>query len=182
MSEADIRSILEAALGSSFDDASDKDKAAATTAMNRLGQSGSRQAANLARIFLNQCVEENNPYVFLKLKGEAAEHIPLRLIGICSGYRYVYSDSQKEVTLTKKSKVYRFTVYGDKVTLQDGKEEQLTASVKVQSLPYLAEEDAWSYFRCQAEYIDTTDYGVAFNEEMQKRVEELISAFQEGDR
>lgn len=182
MSEADIRSILESALGSSFDDANDKDKAAATAAMNRLGQSGSRQAANLARIFLNQCAEENNPYVFLKLKGEAAEHIPLRLIGICSGYRYVYSDSQKEVTLTKKSKVYRFTVYGDKVTLQDGKEEQLTASVKVQSLPYLAEEDAWSYFRCQAEYIDTTDYGVALNEEMQKRVEELISAFQEGDR
>lgn len=182
MSEADIRSILETVLGSSFDDANDKNKAEATAAMNRLGQSGSRAAANLARIFLSQCVKEDNPYIFLKLRGESAEHIPLRSIGICGGYRYVYSDSQKEVTLTKKSRVYRFSVYGDKVAVQGGKEEQLTSPVKVQSLPYLAEADASSYFRCQAEYIDTTDYGVVLNEEMQKRVEELISAFQEGDR
>ncbi len=182
MSEADIRSILETVLGSSFDDANDKNKAEATAAMNRLGQSGSRAAANLARIFLSQCVKEDNPYIFLKLRGESAEHIPLRSIGICGGYRYVYSDSQKEVTLTKKSRVYRFSVYGDKVAVQGGKEEQLTSPVKVQSLPYLAEADASSYFRCQAEYIDTTDYGVVLNEEMQKRVEELLSAFQEGDR
>ncbi len=182
MSEADIRRILEDTLGTSFDDASQKDKAAATAAMNRLAQSGSRPAANLARIFLNQCVDESNPYVFLKLKGEAAEHIPLRLIGTCCGYRYVYSDSKKEVTLTKKSKVYRFTVYSDQVVLQDGTEQQLSASVKVQTLPYLAEEDALLCFQCQAEYIDTTEYGVVLNGEMQKRVEELLAAFQEGDR
>lgn len=182
MSEADIRRILEDTLGTSFDDASQKDKAAATAAMNRLAQSGSRPAANLARIFLNQCVDESNPYVFLKLKGEAAEHIPLRLIGTCCGYRYVYSDSKKEVTLTKKSKVYRFTVYSDQVVLQDGTEQQLSTSVKVQTLPYLAEEDALLCFQCQAEYIDTTEYGVVLNGEMQKRVEELLAAFQEGDR
>ncbi len=182
MSEGEIRGILEHTLGSSFDEADQKDKAAATAAVNRLGQAGSRPAANLARIFLNQCVDEGNSYMFLKLKGEAKEHIPLRTIGTCMGYRYVYSDSQKEVTLTRKSKVYRFTVYSDQVALKDGTQETLTASVKVQTLPYLAKEDGVSYFQCQAEYIDTTDYGVALDVEMQKRVEELLAPFLEGGR
>ena len=120
--------------------------------------------------------------MFQKFKGDSAEHIPLRIVGLCSGYRYVYSDSRKEVTLSRKSNVYRFTVYRDQVVRQTGEKEKLTASVKVQSIPYLAEEDALQYFQCQAEYIDTTDYGVALSLEMQKRAEELVLALQEGDQ
>lgn len=181
LSEGDIQTAIEAVFGDAFDNLSDADKAAATAALNRIGQSGSRQAANLARIYLNQCVKDGNGYIFQKLKGESAEHIPLRLIGLCSGYRYVYSDSRKEVTLTKRSNVCHFTVYSDRMVRQDGSQEKLTTSVKVQNVPYLAEEDAIAYFQCQAEYIDTTDYGVALSVQMQKRVQELVDALQEGE-
>ncbi len=181
LSEGDIQAAIEAVFGDTFDNLSDADKAAAAAALNRVGQSGSRQAANLAQTFLNQCVKDGNAYIFQKLKGESAEHIPLRLVGLCSGYRYVYSDSKKEVTLTKKSNICRFTVYSDRMVRQDGSEEKLTASVKVQNVPYLAEEDAIAHFQCQAEYIDTTDYGVALSAQMQKHVEELVDALQEGE-
>ena len=181
LNEGDIRAAIEAVFGDTFDNLSDADKAAAAAALNRIGQSGSRQAANLAQTYLNQCLTEGNGYIFQKLQGESGEFIPLRLIGLCSGYRYVYSDSRKEVTLTKKSNVCRFTVYSDRMVRQDGSEEKLTASVKVQNLPYLAEEDAIAFFRCQAEYIDTTDYGVALSAQMQKHVQELVDALQEGE-
>ncbi|MDE6640505.1 MAG: hypothetical protein K2K63_08275 [Acetatifactor sp.] len=181
LSEGDIRAAIEAVFGDTFDNLSDADKAAVTAALNRIGQSGSRQAANLAQTYLNQCLTDGNGYIFQKLQGESAEYIPLRLIGLCSGYRYVYSDSRKEVTLTKKSNVCRFTVYSDRMVRQNGSEEKLTTSVKVQNVPYLAEEDAIACFRCQAEYIDNTDYGVALSEQMQKRFQELVDALQEGE-
>ncbi len=182
LSEDDIRTGIQEIFGDTFDNLTDADKAAATAAVNQMGRDGSRRAADLARIFVNQCAQEGNGYVFQKLKGESAEHIPLRIVGLCSGYRYVYSDSRKEVTLSRKSSVYRFTVYSDQMTRQTGEKEKLTTSVKVQSIPYLAEEDALQYFQCQSEYIDTTDYGVALSLEMQKRAEELVSALQEGDQ
>lgn len=179
--EGDIQAAIEAVFGDTFDNLDDVDKATVTAALNRVGQSGSRQAANLAQTFLNQCVNDGNAYVYQKLKRESAEYIPLRVIGLCCGYRYVYSDSKKEVTLTKKSNVYHFTVYSDQMALQDGSQEKLTASVKVQSIPYLAEEDAIACFQCQAEYIDNTDYGVALSAQMQKRAQELVDALQEGE-
>ncbi|MBD5527298.1 MAG: hypothetical protein HDR02_02665 [Lachnospiraceae bacterium] len=179
--EEDIQAAIEAVFGDAFDNLSDADKAAATAALNRVGQSGNRQAADMAQTFLNQCVKDGNGYIFQKLKGESAEYIPLRLIGLCSGYRYVYSDSRKEVTLTKKSNVFRFTVYSDQMVRQDGSKEKLTTPVKVQNVPYLAEEDAIACFQCQAEYIDTTDYGVALSSQMQKRAQELVDALQEGE-
>ncbi len=83
--------------------------------------------------------------------------------------------------LTKRSNVFRFTVYSDQMVRQDGSKEKLTTSVKVQNIPYLAEEDAIACFQCQAEYIDTTDYGVALSTQMQKRVQELVDALQEGE-
>lgn len=182
LSEADIHTGIQEIFGDAFDNLTDGEKAAITAAMNQIGRAGSRRAADLARIFVNQCAQEGNGYVFQKFKGDSAEHIPLRIVGLCSGYRYVYSDSRKEVTLSRKSNVYRFTVYRDQVVRQTGEKEKLTASVKVQSIPYLAEEDALQYFQCQAEYIDTTDYGVALSLEMQKRAEELVLALQEGDQ
>lgn len=181
LGEGDILAAIEAVFGETFDNLSDADKAVVTAALDRIGQSGSRQAANLAQTYLNQCERERNAYIFQKLQGESAEYIPLRLIGLCSGYRYVYSNSRKEVTLTKKSKVCRFTVYSDRMVRQDGAEEKLTTSVKVQNVPYLAEEDAIACFQCQAEYIDTTDYGVALSAQMQKRAKELVDALQEGE-
>lgn len=179
--EEDIQTAIEAVFGDAFDNLGDADKAAATAALNRVGQSGNRQAADMAQSFLNQCVKDGNGYIFQKLKGESTEHIPLRLIGLCSGYRYVYSDSRKEVTLTKRSNVFHFTVYSDQMVRQDGSKEKLTTSVKVQNVPYLAEEDAIACFQCQAEYIDTTDYGVALSSQMQKRAQELVDALQEGE-
>ena len=73
-------------------------------------------------------------------------------------------------------------MYSDRLVWQDGSEEKLTAPVKVQNhIPYLAEEDAIACFQCQAEYIDTTDYGVALSAQMQKRAQELVDALQEGE-
>ncbi len=180
LSEDELLALLESLFGDSFNNLGGDIKAAVTAALDRLGEDGYQVCADMSKTFLNQCLAENNPYVYQKLKGESAEHIPLKQVGICSRYRYVYNDTERVVTLTKKASVYTFVAYSDEVTLPDGSSEKLTGTVKVQGIPYTTEEDAMKYFDCQSEYIEATDYGVALNAKMEEYAEELISAVQEG--
>ena len=176
-----LQNLTEDMLGAPFDELDDARKAAAVAAMNRLGQSGNPAAAQLAGTWLNTCVRENNKYVFRKLKGEAARHLPLDVIASCTGYRYVYSDSRMEVTLSKKGSVYRFSVYQDEVRLLEDVTEKLAGTVKLQDgSPYLPEADALLYFACEAEYIDQTEYGICLGPKVQGFVKDIMEAAQEG--
>lgn len=179
--EEDLAALVEEALGAPFAELDDRGKAAATAAMSRMGQSGNPAAAQTAGAWLNICVREENRYVFRKLKGEADRYLPLDLIASCTGYRYVYSDSRMEVTLSKKRSVYCFQVYRDEVRLLDQTTEKLEGSVKVQGdCPYLSEEDARQYFHCEAEYIDQTEYGILLGPKESGLVKAVEEAAQEG--
>lgn len=150
-------------------------------ALNRLGQSGNGAAAQLAGTWLNTCVRENNKYLFRKLKGEEKRYLTLDVIAACTGYRYVYSDSGTEVTLSKKLSVYGFHVYSDDVQLLDDVTQKLEETVKIQEgSPYLSEGDARVYFGCEAEYIDGTEYGICLGPKVKGFVEEILEAAREG--
>lgn len=177
----DLAALVEEALGAPFAELDDRGKAAAAAALSRMGKSGNPAAAQTAGTWLNTCVREGNRYVFRKLKGEADRYLPLDLIASCTGYRYVYSDSRMEVTLSKKRSVYGFQVYRDEVRLLDQTTEKLEGSVKVQGdCPYLSEEDARQYFNCEAEYIDQTEYGILLGPKESGLVKAVEEAAQEG--
>ena len=135
----------------------------------------------MAASCLNQCVREGNRYLYRKLKGESKEYLPLHLIAFCAGYRYVYSDSKMEVTLSKKLSVYRFFVYQDTAALLDGSTEKLDGYVKLQNdVPYLPEADAGRWFGCEAEYIDNTEYGICLGPKASQWATEMVDTIQEG--
>lgn len=179
--ESDLLALIEEVMGAPFDDLNDNQKAAVVAALDQIGESGNQTAADMAKSCLNQCVREGNRYVYLKLKGNEREYLPLQLIASCEGYRYVYSDSKMEVTLSKKLLVYRFKVYRDEVQLLDHTAEKLESSVKIQGdSPYLLETDAEHYFTCEAEYIDNTEYGVCLGTNASGWVREFLDTIQEG--
>nr|WP_304968480.1 hypothetical protein [uncultured Acetatifactor sp.] len=176
-----LEALIEEALGAPFEELDDSRKAAAVAALDRMGQAGNQTAAQMALTWLNACVSEKNKYVFQKLKGEAGEHLALDTVASCTGYRYVYSDSRMEVTLSKKLSVYRFRVNQDQVQLLDDITEKLEGAVKLQGdHPYLLEADARQYFNCEAEYIHGTEYGICLGPKEEGFVESIMEALREG--
>lgn len=176
----DLEGLIESLLGAPFGELSVDEKAAATAAADRLGESGSPSMADLALEFLNQCLRENNGYIYEKLNGQTSEYIPLKTVAYAVKYRYIYSDSKREATLSHRGKIYYFEVAKQEVTFRDGSTEPISAPVQMQGLPYVAETDAQKYFSCEAEYIEGSSYGICLNEKMKKLVEELIAAATEG--
>lgn len=173
--ETDLQAVIEEILGDSFENLDDGKKAVAAASMNRIGQSGNRAAGDLALQYMRACISEENGLVFRRLKGEAAEYIPLTRIADCAGYRYLYSDSETEVTLSRKSRVYRFVINSDKVKTANGSEEVLAAAVRTQSrVPYLSEEDAQNLFACTAEYMEDAEYGFCLDAKASDQVEAIV--------
>ncbi len=166
--------------GDAFNELTAQEKAIVTAVADRFGEEGSQACRNLASQYLKQCVDEENPYIYRKLQYEAGEYIPLQMIGKLCNYRYVYSDSRQEVTLTQKAKVYKFKLYSDEMSLRDQSVEKLTTKVKKQDIPYLAEADALHLFECQAEYIENTNFGVALNKRMENLATEFTILVKEG--
>lgn len=179
--EEDLSAMIEEVMGAPFDDLDDQQKAAVAAALDRIAGSGNQAAARMAASCLNQCVREGNKYLYRKLKGESKEYLPLSLIAACTGYRYVYSDSKMEVTLSKKLSIYRFFVYQDDVALLGGATEKLEGYVKLQNeVPCLPEADAIRFFACEAEYMDDTEYGICLGPKASGWVKELVETLQEG--
>lgn len=178
--EAALNAQLEAVFGDSVDNLSQQDQAAATAALDQLGKDGNTAAALLAQEYLEQFVANGSPYVYRKLANHSGEYIPLQVIAKAEGYRYIYENSSDEITLTKQGKLYKFVLYGTQVTLADKKTKTLTARVEKQDVPYIAEADAITYFSCEAEYLQNSDYAVCMTKKMKKKMEEYLAAVQEG--
>ena len=104
----------------------------------------------------------------------------IKAIGYSAGYRYVYSDSRREATLTQKSKIFKFRMSGNEVELSDGSKKELKRPVRMQKLLYLSEVDASNLFECCAEYIQASDYAICLNGTLDKKAAEFCRTFQEG--
>uniref|UniRef100_UPI004055A740 hypothetical protein n=1 Tax=Agathobacter sp. TaxID=2021311 RepID=UPI004055A740 len=169
-----LLAMIEEELGVPFEELNEADKASAIAALNRIGNNGNPFAAEMAVSFTNAAVKDKNPYIYRKLEGEPMVYAPLKVISICNHYRYVYTDSLLEAVLIHKSIVYKFTVHSNKVVFADASQKDLTTSVKMQNLPYLSAEDARELFRCYAEYITGTEYGVCLNQKMSDKAELLV--------
>ncbi len=181
LTEEELLDYIEIASEHIFDDLDNAQKAAAIAALYRIGQFGNQTAEAMTKNLLNEGVRAQNPWLYPKLKKEATEYLPLRLIADSTGYRYIFSDSKTEVTLSKKLEVYHFTIYQEEVSLKDGETETLAAAVKVQDEEaYLSSADAMQYFTCEAEYIENTQYGICLSPKVKEQMEAILKTVLEG--
>ncbi len=175
LSEEELFELLENLFGSSFEDMEAEGKIVAATVMNRIGQAGSSAASGLAQQLIQTCVTERNRYAYTKLSGSGQEYILISTLGKVTGYRYVYSDSLQEAILNAGSKTYHFYVGKTELLLPSGKTAQMDAAVKLsENLAYLPENAAKTYFECEAEYIDGSEYAACLTNSMKTQAESIL--------
>ena len=123
-----------------------------------------------------------NSYVYEQLKEEEYEAIPSDRLSKLCGYRYIFSDSAKTVTLQKGNQYYTFEAFSDK--MQKGNELlSMTEMAGFQEVIYLPEDAVREYFGWTTQYLAETSYGVMLSEEMEQQAvafaEFLISTGEE---
>lgn len=178
MSERALENAIEQVFGESFNDLDDDGKSAAVAALNRLYDDyGNVNAKKLTAQYIAKCVSERSPYVYTQLTGHLeTEYIPLSIIGTrpITSYRYVYSDSRQEVTMTYGARSYRFRVGSNVVTLTDGTQQEIkNYKVEFQNTPYIDENTAKTYFECDAEYISGTRYALCVTKKVKEQTDAL---------
>ncbi len=181
MSEQALLNAIEQILGGSFDELDAEGRIAVAAALDRLYDNYSNvNARKLAKQFITICVSERNPYAYTKLKNQSdTEYISLATIGTkpVSSYRYVYSDSRQEATMTYGARSYQFRVGAKVVGMSDGTEQEIKKyKVEFQNTPYIDEETAKTYFNCEAEYIIDTDYSACLTKQVKEKADMLYEA------
>ena len=181
MSEQALLNAIDQILGGSFDELDAEGRIAVAAALDRLFDNYSNvNAKKLAKQFITICVSERNPYAYTKLKNRSdTEYISLATIGTkpVSSYRYVYSDSRQEATMTYGARSYQFRVGAKVVGMSDGTEQEIKKyKVEFQNTPYIDEETAKTYFNCEAEYIIDTDYSACLTKQVKEKADMLYEA------
>ncbi len=183
MSEDELMALLEGLLGTSFDDMRADGQVVVAATLNRLGEQGVRSAASLANQLITRCGKKANPYVFAQLNDSSTKkYITFKSIGKATTFRYVYNDSKREVTMSDtRGQSYTFLVGEAKVKLTDGKKVSLDGNINFGNrMPYIGEKDTQTYFQCNAEYIQNSEYGACINQKMEQQITELIEQMKEG--
>ena len=180
MSEQMLTNAIEQVLGAPFSELGADGKIAAAVAMDRLYDNYSNvNAKSLAKQFITNCVSENSPYVYAKLSGHSeTEYISLAIIGnrVVTPYRYVYSDFREEATMTYGATSYRFRVGARVVTFADMTTQSIDRyKVEFQTVPYIDEGTAKTYFGCEAEYIADTNYSACVNKKVGEQADQLYN-------
>ena len=176
----ELKNLIEEVFGGSFEELDANSQLAAAVALDWLFDKHSNvNASALAKEYITQCKLNNHPYVYTQFKEQKQmQFLPIPVMADASGYRYVYSDSRREATLTKRATTYRFLVGSNKITFTDGTQAEMdTYKIEFQDTPYIDEVTAKQYFECEAEYVIDTNYGACLTKQIKEAAEKLYKAF-----
>lgn len=135
-------------------------------------QTNAPMAEEILEIYSGVAFNNGNKYIYQQLKNEITEYIPTDKLARISGYRYIFNDSQKIVTLQKGSKYYRFEAFSG--TLQKGEELiEMTNAAGFQNVIYIPKEISKGYFEITTEYLYKTTLATALTEEMNRQAQEF---------
>ncbi len=191
----DLMEVVEDALGKSFDDMDDAEKAATLTAIDQYGkQNGDLDAQKLAALLLKELLSEGNPFIYQQyLKSNEYDYINLAAIDRCrlyTGYRYVYEDGTDTLSELHGTTSYGFAVGNSTVILPNKTREGITSKAESQSditldeakttlYPYVVKEDVEKYIKTSCYYIPYTIYAVLIPQQVDAKVEQLLGALEE---
>ncbi len=182
-SAQELAALLESLLGGPFDSLSSEEQAACLLAVEQYGeQTLSGQIADLAAGYAREMEKTGNPFLYPQYKQEIREYASLQAVGRVLGYRYIFDDPQRTVTLQKGKAYYQFEA-GEKSFLTAEEEKaRLSREAALQGTVYIAEEDCKKLFSCEAEYIGRTGLGLLVPPAAAARAEEIYSSLTEGGR
>jgi len=173
---------LEALFGKSLDDMDENELAVAGATVSRLSRMGIVPAESLTKKIVNKLVETNNRFTYAQYsQSKSVEYINMETISDCTDYRYFYDDTKATATMTKGSRIYIFKRGSDRMYKQSSNSEgeMMAEKIVYSGSVYISEDDAKTYFECDAEYAYKTDYAICLTAPKQTAVEEYTKALSE---
>ncbi len=140
-------------------------------------ETGNRNAFRVSSAIAQEQKNLGNLMVYNAINDGTGEYIPLTAIQVLTGRRYVWEKNSSLGVLAKGSDYFGFTVYSEVVLRdRDGKEQEtMPRAAKYQSAVHIPEEYAKSAFGAEAMYIEGTDLGCVYDEEVMGLAEELFT-------
>lgn len=170
----DIIDFFNDYFGGSIYQANEDMQAAALIAIHLYGEhTQNNDIKSLAAAMAEQFKRAGNPYIFKKYNG-ITEYLPTKTIGACLGYRYVFNNSEKKVTLSQKGRYYYFYDGSLRVDKKEDSYDEMKYEARYQATLYIEEDYAYQAFGAQAIYLKKADQGILATDEIMDQAEELF--------
>ena len=154
-----------------------KDKIADSVSSNAKAFVGNSITVDSVYAAIEEITGSNNDYIYKQLKDGASDYVSSEAISRVMGYRYIYSDTNKNVILQKGIDYYSFTAFDKRVSERDGYVDEMTVPAKLQGTVYIPNDYATEHFRCYVFTIERSDYSVVIKPDMENEIIDFTSAF-----
>ena len=175
ISADDLDNLLNSLFGGGFDSLSDGQKVALIKATTEFGNTyGSESVTNYGLGKLNQCVAEENIYIYTQPTEITPEFLDLEHIALVTGYRYVFNASETKATLSNRGEYYTFVAYEDTYENANGEVLDLNSPLAFRKTVYLDEDSSKEIFDCNAYYVPDTEYGIVVTEQVATWADQIM--------
>ena len=127
---------------------------------------------DILNIYGRAAFNSGNIFIYEQLRNEYSEYLPTDKLARILGYRYIFNDSQKMVTLQRGSSYYRLEAFSQNIEKGNDLIEMPKAA-GFQNVIYIPQEIAKEYFKVTCEYLYKTTLAVALTEEMNSQAQEF---------
>lgn len=162
--------------------ASDQDRTGALIALSRYAQDTHNEAAGMLSVSMaNRFAAEGSPYLYGKYDRETVPYVSLQTVSRIFGYRYLFDDVHRVVTLQKAEAYYVFTAGGMAYAFTEGSEGKLSARPAVKDTLYISSDDADRIFGCKGYYVPKCSYAAAETAAMEPVIESVYDRLMSAD-
>lgn len=154
----------------------ERDRAGALIALSRYAEDARDEAAGrLAVSMADRFAARENPYLYPKYDKAATACVSLQTIGRIFGYRYLFDDVHRIVTLQKAKEYYVFTAGDTLYEFTEGAEGKLAEKPVIKRGLYIGSSDGERIFACKGYYVPGSAYAAAETAEMEPVIEEIYN-------
>lgn len=175
LSEDDFDKLIQSYFGE--DEITDNEEAVILVGLDKYAQqTGSTNAKDLLETYGKVALNDGNPNVFdvyNGYEGLAYEYIPTDKLAQVIGYRYIFDNSYKSVTLQKGSQYYKFAAFSN--IMQKGNSEiEMNKTAVFEGVIYIPIDVVEEQFGLTVQTLADTSFGVILSEQMQGQADEFV--------
>ena len=187
LTEDEIDSLVSDIFGSAYDDLDNTQKVSVLMALSGYIDETKDDAAENFLITKSQSgYDAGNQYIYSKLSSESDVFVSIRALSLCSGYRYIFSDTQQKCILKNSGSFYSFKANDKEVKRSAAAEaggsssgdDELSAPAEFQGCIYIPADYVSEQFSFTAEYLNKTDFGVLSTDDMAKDADTFKTALE----
>ncbi|WP_409966941.1 hypothetical protein RFF05_09880 [Bengtsoniella intestinalis] len=136
---------------------------------------GGDDVANLIGGVARRQMELGNALVYYRINDGANYYLPLSAVETLTGLRYVYNTASGTATLAKGGTYYAFTLRSTSVQIGSDTTQTMTQPASYQNGMHIIDSYAISEFAIGCIYLGSTDYGLAYTDELLIEAETLLA-------